>query len=619
MERRLKGGRAGPEGESASLAQREWGGGRPGPAVAEPVPRIEPRRRQRRIPSPTLEQRWTQLIWGAVAVGVAFRLYYFQSGRSLWIDEARVALNVASRGYADLLQPLDYDQAASPLFLWGEKLATQLLGVNERAFWLLPLLAGIGAMLLFIPLARRFLPGWAAPVAVASFCIAPTLVHFSSDAKPYIGDLFFALAVMVGTCQWIERPGSPAARALPLIGVLAAWGSSPGIFTLAAAGGALMMGAPPARRWRALLIIGLWLGAFAAAYLLVYGAAAHSEYLQRFWRRGFLVPWEPQFLERFAGTRRDVLTAFSVGLYDPPTVPGDVPRWFREGQGYGSWVLFLVAAIGAAALARTRARWESVLLFGPVALLGVASILSRYPASTRLLLFLVPAFYLSTAAGGWILVTSLPARHRTMAARVLIGILFGAQLIMVFRYLRRCPTIESSRDMIALLGPVARTPQIVYINAGALPAWAFYSTNWAHPDHAKLERYARLGTSDGAAFENAPSRGRVVLGEGWNLRFKDGNRVELMGVPTGVWHRPKLPDAGKVDVGWVDNEVRRIVRATGCQGAAWILLSHTEGTDRPLLKGLAAAGGRVTFDQQAVLAGLTRVELESNDPRCYEQ
>jgi len=202
-----------------------------------------------------------------LASGVAFRLYYFLSGRSFWIDEARVAINVASRGYADLLRPLDYDQAASPLFLWGEKLATQLFGVNERAFWLLPLLAGIGAMLLFIPLARRFLPGWTAPVAVASFCIAPTLVHFSATAKPYMGDLAFALAIMVGTCHWIERPASPAARALPLVGVLAAWGSSPGIFTLAAAGGALMLGAPPARRWKALLIVGLWLGAFAGNHI----------------------------------------------------------------------------------------------------------------------------------------------------------------------------------------------------------------------------------------------------------------------------------------------------------------------------------------------------------------
>ena len=44
---------------------------------------------------------------------------------------------------------------------------------------------------------------------------------------------------------------------------------------------------------------------------------------------------------------------------------------------------------------------------------------------------------------------------------------------MAIRCLRRCPTIEATREMVGLLGPVARAPQVVYVHAGALPAWAF--------------------------------------------------------------------------------------------------------------------------------------------------
>ena len=326
-------------------------------------------------------------------------MLYYLSGRSLWIDEARLALNVAGRGYAGLLRPLDYDQAASPLFLWGEKLVTQLLGVNERAFWLLPLIAGLATVALFVPVARRFLPGWPGVLVASSLCIAPTLIHFSATAKPYIGDLAFALAMILGTAAWIERPRSRLARALPLIGVLAAWGSAPAIFTLIPAGAALLLGAPRERRGRAVLLLGLWLAAFGAAYAVVYGASAHSDYLQGFWRHAFVTPGEPQFESRLGGVRRDIFTAFSVGLYDPPTVALTVPEWFTQAQRFGSWLLAVVAAIGAARLIQARARWESVLLFGPVVLLGVASALSRYPASTRLVLFLVPVFYLCVAAG----------------------------------------------------------------------------------------------------------------------------------------------------------------------------------------------------------------------------
>src|SRR5262245_62029624 len=119
----------------------------------------------------------TGVLLGALTLGTVLRVAYFFAGRSLWIDEARLALNVASRSYADLLRPLDYDQAAPPLFLWIEKLMTQLLGVHEQAFWVLPFICGIAAMLLFVPLGRRFLPGWPGVLAAASLCVAPTLMH----------------------------------------------------------------------------------------------------------------------------------------------------------------------------------------------------------------------------------------------------------------------------------------------------------------------------------------------------------------------------------------------------------------------------------------------------------
>jgi hypothetical protein len=592
-----------------------WKGGT-GPVVAEPAARVESVRPARRRPLSSTEQDQTWLLGCALATGAVLRVLYYLSGRSLWIDEARVALNVGTRGYAGLLRPLDYDQAASPVFLWGEKLATQLFGMHERALWLLPLLAGLAAMALFLPLARRFLPGWPGVIAVASLCVAPTLVHFSANAKPYIGDLAVALAILTGTCAWIERPGSRMARALPLIGAVGTWASTPAIFTLVPAGAALILGAPLERRRRAILVVALWLASFAAAYALVYAASAHSEYLERFWKHAFLVPWDPYFAQLAGEVRRDIVVAFSFGSYDPPTAPLVIPGWFMEAQRWGSWVLLAVAVMGAGALIRSRARWESILLFGPLAFLAAASALGRYPASTRLVLFLVPVFYLSAARGASLLVAMLPPAWRQLAGRALIGLVLGLQLAMSVRYLQRCPIIENLRGMVALLGPVARAPQVVYVQAGALPAWAFYSTDWAHPDSARLSRYAAFGASDGASFENAPSRGRVAPGEGWDLKLVHGSRVELQGVPAGVWLRPRVPGAGKVDVGWVDNEVGRIRRAAGCRAVAWVLAAHSQGADELLLRGLKKGGGRVTFETQGLVASLSRWEMEPPAGEC---
>jgi len=583
-------------GQYSSLATQE-----------RPSDRGEQEPKPIRQPTPQSQAMGT-VLWGALALGVILRVAYFFSGRSLWIDEARLALNVATRSYADLLRPLDYDQAAPPLFLWGEKLATQLFGVNDRAFWVLPLVAGLAAMVLFVPLARRYLPGWIGVLAAASFCISPTLVHFSATAKPYIGDLALALAITVGAYQWVERPSSRLARALPWIGVVAAWASSASLFTLLGVGGAIVLGSPSDRRSKALGMVGLWLAAFLAAYLVSYRLTAHSQYLHSYWATRFLTPG-PHFLDRLAGSRRDVLTAASAGLYYPATAGPETPDWFVEGQRYGTWLIALVMVAGIVALVRARARWEAVLLFGPLLLLTGAAGVGQYPISSRLVLFLMPTILLSVAAAvAWVLAL-LPARSRRLAGRGLVGLLFGAQLLMMARYLAYCPSVENIRDQVALLDRARSGSQVVYVGAGALPAWAFYTTDWARPDSARLARYARLGASDGPAFENGASRGRVAPGEGWNLRLHEGRRTVLLGVPAGVWQRPKIPGWGRVDTGWIENETGRVIRASGCRDQAWVLVSHTDRPDALLLTGMSDGGGRVAFQSMGRSSSLTRFDF----------
>ena len=56
-----------------------------------------------------------------VCAGVIFRSVQYAWRTSLWHDEALVTLNVMHRTYAQLLRPLDYTQAAPPLFLWIER------------------------------------------------------------------------------------------------------------------------------------------------------------------------------------------------------------------------------------------------------------------------------------------------------------------------------------------------------------------------------------------------------------------------------------------------------------------------------------------------------------------
>src|SRR5512134_330155 len=122
-------------------------------------------------------------------VGMVLRLRQYLTSRSLWVDEAMLALNVVNRSLAGLVQPLDYDQGAPLGFLLVEKLVQLLLGKHELVLRLFPLLAGLLSLGLFALLLRRMeMRGAGGLTALALFALNPRLIYYSSEVKQYILD-----------------------------------------------------------------------------------------------------------------------------------------------------------------------------------------------------------------------------------------------------------------------------------------------------------------------------------------------------------------------------------------------------------------------------------------------
>lgn len=219
------------------------------------------------------------------------RLVQYFSNRSLWLDEAMLALNVLHRPYSEFLKPLDLNQAAPFGFLLVEKAAVDLLGNSELTLRLPALLYGLGSLVLFFYFARHFLRSWELLVAVFLFAFSYRHIYYSSEVKQYGLDVTVVLAMSLIAVRVNSRsPNLAEWLYFGVAGAISLWFSYPAVFVLAAAGSVLSWKALLNRNWRAKALmcvpVGLWLASIGML-LPSLSATAANPYLLRYWESSF--------------------------------------------------------------------------------------------------------------------------------------------------------------------------------------------------------------------------------------------------------------------------------------------------------------------------------------------
>lgn len=468
----------------------------------------------------------------AIAVGIGVRVALFAGRRSLWLDEAMLALNVVTRPLRSLLRPLDYEQAAPPLFLWAEHAMARLFGVSEVALRAVPLLAGVGALMLIWRLGIRLFDPATGAVAAALASVSPFLVYYSNEVKPYETDAFFAAAVMYAGLEAGSEAGWPRRLiALAVLGTIAVAASVPAAFVLPGVWAGLALAPTRGRRsanWGWLILAGLGPATvFGVIYLFVYRREASSRFLLEYWSSRFPTLGSPDWLAIMWRATGDTIREFCLGAELPAVV---------------TLLMLGLAVAGLIPLTRRRGAWTTVVLVGPVLITIVASTLHRYPLEPRLLLFLAPVLCL-LLAGGMRAVAEAVGAGRTarvqagLACTLLAWPAYGALRGLVYPY-----RPEDSRPVIKAVVGVVEPGQAIYISSHSLPAWLFYTTDWHAPDVSRIRRLE----SPWAHVGPAAYRGWVELAGEWSGSSAGGTTT-----------------AGPVP-GWADAEAARIRHAASC-------------------------------------------------------
>lgn len=537
---------------------------------------------------------WDVFALCAVIVAVALRLGALLANHPLGLDETMVALNIMSRSYATLLQPLDYDQAAPPLFLWVARFAGTLGAGSELALRSVPFLAGIGVLFATWWYARSVYSREVAAASVVLVAVSRILIDYSVDLKPYAGDaavsaLLLALAWQVATRQ------SPARRwwlALGGCGVVALGASYTAPLVLAAAGiiasaGCLRSGRI-GRAWAPLLALAvIWLGTFAVLYPVVFEPPRDIPYMGEFWRESFLAG---------ADSPRTAIWLFaSVVLQPLPDLIGGVRI-----------AILLPAVMATLWLASREFGWWPLVPLGAICgLLVAVSGLALYPLHGRLVLFVAPVFLTAMGAG---LVAGL--RRVSDAPKVRGMATAGVGLIAALAlYLGPQGAPGRSASRISGIEIMLQAPDsaAVFIVAAGGPKWVYYTTDWVTPDTARLAWYARELSWGGSAFRDARDP-EVVTNVPAAPLSPPGSRREFLARSSGSSHT----SSGRPVPGWAEAELGGLAESDARE--VWMYAGLHHRRELPELLDAAAGRGFSTRElhrsAQDVVVVLTRTDRE---------
>lgn len=415
------------------------------------------RARLRRVSTP----QW--LTTPILAVGIALRLNEYLINRSLWLDEAFLALNIIERSFADLLLPLSYNQGAPLGFLFMEKAMVVIFGNNELVLRCVPFLASIVSLFVLWAVARRLLPHSAVPVVLGLFALSSTLVRYSAEAKQYSSDVAVALLLIWAGLPIVQGRWKTSWRiCFAVLGAALQWFSHPSVFVLAAIAFGMLVSCLRGRQWQQLLgasaICACWVGSFALHYFVSLRTLGSNQGLLNYWREGFL---------RFPPTT----------LTDLDFLASKVLSMFSKTGGLGFVGISAMASLVGCFGMFSRNREAAPILVLPGVLCLVASALEKYPFDGRMILFLMPCVFLLTAEGVE-QIRSRTWRESLVVTICLLLFLFFHPSLRAIELVQHPVRHDEMRLGLDYAIRNRQSGDLFYVYQGAIPTFLYYAKRY---------------------------------------------------------------------------------------------------------------------------------------------
>ena len=423
--------------------------------------------------------RWdaNAVLLALVALGLVTRMVHLN--QSLFVDEAWVANAVLADNLREMFH-YDWVPAPPPLFLLLVRAAVGVLGRSDVAFRMVPVLAGMGSIILLALLARRLVGTVSAIIAVTLFVASPVAYRWAISLKQYSTDAFAALLLMWLIYRYLDRPEWRNYLLLAVGYAVCLLLSYPAVFFLPCGLYALMLAGWRARTGGSALPAahlaragGFTLLMLAEVYL-IYAAFVRPNVtpaLNRFWFSDF-------------PSGSGIRPALSYLFHRFPGFASDFPP--GEPRIEVALAIVFVIALGAlrslvSALRRNRDAAVLFVLGASVCLaLWAAGALKRYPVSEeRTSLFLLPILILWFVLGFRVIGEGLAGGPLTQKHRDRLGLVVRwacplAIALFLFSHVLRYRTTEDDKAAVAYLLEHVDRNDALYVHASMFEQFRFY-------------------------------------------------------------------------------------------------------------------------------------------------
>jgi hypothetical protein len=394
--------------------------------IAASIP--TPSEASQRSSSPRL--LWFWLFAAFFFIGLFARFRQYLGNPSYWYDEAFLTADIFRFSCSELIGPLPGQTIIPPAFLWLLRGCYRAFGPDEWSLRLPAFVAGIMALFLIIPLARRWLrsPAW---VWVVGFCaLSVHGLQHTVEVRAYAWDFLATIVMLILGLDYLRSSGFRdifrSCSALLVAALVGPWVSFTSTFVLLSVfAAAVLQVCQKMSRNRLIFCVAFSSLLAASAGLVWFVQARHLYYpgLKQHW-----LGWGGFPPDHSAATVLSWSARAMVGMCHYATPGLGIP-------------LVLLSACG---LARhwQKSRPETLLLVGPILLAYVASLLGKYPFADRTAFFLAPCVWLLACEGLMVLRDRLPAFGRVAIQVLVIGLIAPGFVAGVERCLTIKPRME---------------------------------------------------------------------------------------------------------------------------------------------------------------------------------